>query len=1567
MASANVANTLVVPLASKVSPFYDDFDESKNFQRILFRPGYAVQARELTQIQTILQNQIERFGRHIFVNGSSVVGGKIDISDVITLNLATQYANSDIVVANFKDKTIKYSNGNNDVIARVVQVSPATTTSPPALHVKYITGQEFGPGSTIQTTTGNVFANLVSSANVSSNGQVSFIYDSIYFYSGYFIKVPTQAIVLSKHTRTPTLRVGLELQESIVTESDDSSLLDPALEASNYQAPGAARYRTDLVYTTRSTTSTDDEKFIQIGKIENGVITEKVSTPVYSEIEEVLARRTYDESGNYIVSPFTLTIEDSPTDPANNFLLNISSGKAYLFGYETERQSSTKIELPRARDKANKTNYDLNLNYGNYVIVEDLKGVFNTQGLGIIDLHCVAQSAVNVTNTTTYNSTKIGTARVRDIEFYSGSSNVTTRQFEYYFFDTKFRTITGTGASTANSNTEIVLQANNTSKVDDAYTGAWIKINSGLGSGDFREIASYDGPNNRAAVYNAFTQITGANTQYTITFDITDVDSFAQNVSYTTGATSNATATIAPVSKDNGLLTGNTYISEPNRQASFFVYPEKFIAPGITNESYVYRRIFTGVQFVGGTSAVITAGTNEDFEGATGANTASTVMENFLVIVTDKQSSSRVTGEQVKVSADVTSSTPEQATLSTGGGGSDSFLATVYAKMSTQDSGAQHRVKTLIKANTQYLTTDAVSNVFVGSTGSTANVYVNAGQVVIMNPSKQSSVIESLYLSDVISVPKIYAFPGNTAPVANTKLSSFLDVTERYEFDNGQRLTHYDHAAIRLKPGYAPISGGLVVCCRAFKTTNDSGYFSVDSYPSLSSIVTEEGVSLGTGYSLIPTFRNIRLSDVIDFRPVRNNASNTENFSFNTSRTPVPATDFRSSYSYYLPRRDIVSLNLNQNIQLLQGDSAINPVFPKEPDRNLTLHRLSLNPYTIKKNDVIIETVDHRRYTMQDIAAIDRRLKNVEYSVSLNSLERKATDTVIQDVDGLDRTKYGILADTFNSFLLSDPSAPDFSAAIDTTGKYSGVDGMLMPKLHGNYFALRANTATADTVSYHDDKVMLAYTTRPVLSQTFATKTTPVAEYLYADFRGQLITFPDSDIWKDTTVLDPIVISLPPSPPKPDDPKPEPPKTCFTGESLVLMADGTQKRIDEVVVGEKVLAYNNEIVEVAEIETPVIGERGLVSINGSKAFATADHIFKSKDNLWLVADIEQAKVSFPSYKDIVSKGGVVKQMEVGDVLDTENGFVTIESFIIVGKDTFDETTVYDLCLKENHVYYVNGFAVHNCSPYDPPPDVVINGNVIDVGPQYEMLMMLLDSNLYGGLGALLYDAATGKYYPADGSPVVINGVTQTAGITFEQAANYVEAVLNNATGSTVNITASNVQFIAEVYNDLLNRPPEGAGLAYWAELYASGNYTEQEMYQLIVDGAIASGEILQLPDDYNISVTPSVVVSQDDFNYSIAAGLNTTSYDGLTATNYSDLLADDNLTRENTVEEVINDLYQSYLGRDAEAAGLEYWVNVYNEQGAEAAVSQFYDTATAHIEAGLEQPGSGFDPIGGNG
>ena len=60
-----------------VSPYFDDFDAEKNFYKVLFNPGRPVLSRELNNIQSILQNQIESFGSHIFKDGSVVIPGNI--------------------------------------------------------------------------------------------------------------------------------------------------------------------------------------------------------------------------------------------------------------------------------------------------------------------------------------------------------------------------------------------------------------------------------------------------------------------------------------------------------------------------------------------------------------------------------------------------------------------------------------------------------------------------------------------------------------------------------------------------------------------------------------------------------------------------------------------------------------------------------------------------------------------------------------------------------------------------------------------------------------------------------------------------------------------------------------------------------------------------------------------------------------------------------------------------------------------------------------------------------------------------------------------------------------------------------------------------------------------------------------------------------------------------------------------------------------------------------------------------------------------------------------------------
>jgi hypothetical protein len=63
-----------------VSPYFDDFDQNKNYYKVLFRPGVPVQARELTTLQSILQNQIEKFGDHFFKEGDVVIPGQTNFN-----------------------------------------------------------------------------------------------------------------------------------------------------------------------------------------------------------------------------------------------------------------------------------------------------------------------------------------------------------------------------------------------------------------------------------------------------------------------------------------------------------------------------------------------------------------------------------------------------------------------------------------------------------------------------------------------------------------------------------------------------------------------------------------------------------------------------------------------------------------------------------------------------------------------------------------------------------------------------------------------------------------------------------------------------------------------------------------------------------------------------------------------------------------------------------------------------------------------------------------------------------------------------------------------------------------------------------------------------------------------------------------------------------------------------------------------------------------------------------------------------------------------------------------------
>ena len=200
------------PTDFNLSPYYDDFAESKKFHRILFRPAFAVQARELTQSQTILQNQIEKFGDHMFKQGAMVIPGQVSIdTNYESVKLTSKSASSinDYLNTNLTGAT-------SGVTAKVINVFATDGTDPDTLFVKYEragtnnTSLVFTDGETITSdASGNPTA-VVATTHI---GSAAGIKAGTYYINGFFVSVDDSTLILDKYTNEPSYRIGLTVTE----------------------------------------------------------------------------------------------------------------------------------------------------------------------------------------------------------------------------------------------------------------------------------------------------------------------------------------------------------------------------------------------------------------------------------------------------------------------------------------------------------------------------------------------------------------------------------------------------------------------------------------------------------------------------------------------------------------------------------------------------------------------------------------------------------------------------------------------------------------------------------------------------------------------------------------------------------------------------------------------------------------------------------------------------------------------------------------------------------------------------------------------------------------------------------------------------------------------------------------------------------------------------------------------------------------------------------------------------------------------------------------------------------
>jgi hypothetical protein len=996
-----------------VEPYYDDFETPtavdglsprEKYHRILFRPGHAVQARELTQIQSMLQHQVSSVGRHLFEEGSLVIPGHVSVEN--RMDCVKMDANG-INVTDPDDLIgLTFTGDDTGIQAKVVAVAAATALDPLSLFVKYLKSGTDGANSKVfddaEVITSGSYTGTTATSDATTFGSVAFIEEGIYFINNQFVVVQADQLVLDKYSTNPSYDVGLVVTESIQSSAGDASLNDNATGSPNYAAPGAHRYQIKTQLQKDTVNGDTYENFLLLARIEDGEVAKLVRETDYSVLEETLARRTFDESGNYTVRPFNAILREyndvrSPLTDATKLTLGLEPGKAYVRGYEIETLSTKLVDVDKARETDLFNSVSVPMLIGNYITVSNVTGMPDIRGFGLCNLW--DNTAANQSSPNNI----IGFARIRSIVYAGGG------EYRLYLFA--------------------------------------IEMNSG-------------------SVFE-------------------DVKSIQCDMS-TVGITGRPDFT-ADLELDS---SNRAIVQEPQRNSLVFPLPFDRVStcdgeldpeedPAFDYDYFLNKDMGTGGSAVtSGSVTWNTSGSTEQFEPFDD--------ENWLVTVT-------ATGVGTDPSVDI----GDVISLSSG---------------NVTISNVNQTATITFNSIYEDATVSLIAGVKRSTTHKTKTIPASPGEVNITSPTGD----------DILDHSDGYRLIGvwDSEDTGTNATTSDVNVTEYYDFDNGQRDNFYGACRLKLKPNtsFRP-KGRLFVQYDYFEHAGAGDYFTVDSY---TNITDSDGNPLD--YTDIPTFTSkvtgleIELASAIDFRPQVD--GNSSNFDAATASTcPEPLTTFSTDVQYYLNRRDKVYLDKNGNFGIVKGVPSLSPEEPEDPKDAMILYKLFVPAYTASPSEVAIDLIDNKRYTMRDIGKLEKRINRLEYYTSLSLLEKEAADKQLIDNDGTNRQKSGFIVDSFVSHAVGNVTSKEFKAAIDRDGR------ALRPLFSEDNVRLVYDSANSSgDVQKTGPLVTLSYTEDEFYFQKHASNTINVNPYDVFEWTGTLELSPSSDEWKDTTRRPEVII-----------------------------------------------------------------------------------------------------------------------------------------------------------------------------------------------------------------------------------------------------------------------------------------------------------------------------------------------------------------------------------------------------------------------------------------------------------
>ena len=1063
-----------------INPYYDDFDSSKNFYKVLFKPGFPVQARELTTLQSILQNQIESFGSYTFKDGTVVIPGNIVYDGqfyAVKLNSAEFGIDISLYLDKFIGKKIIGQTSGTTATVEYVALPNGADVEDPTIYVKYLDSNnnfifnEFEDGEALiadenivygNTTinAGTPFASLIS-LNATSIGSAASIGQGVYFIRGYFVNVSKQTIILDNYTNTPSYRVGLSIRELLVNVKDDSSLYDNAKGFTNYAAPGADRLQINLKLSKKLLTDTNDTDFVELLRVEDGKIKIIENKTELNRLGDYIAERTYEESGHYALDNFNVSLHNSLNDKLGNdglffdnqsteqlntpsddlMCVKVSPGEAYVGGYNVETISNTIVDVEKPRDTATVSTANIPFEMGNLLRVDNVSGVPKHK------------ESIGLYSGSGGGGTKIGDARVYTFNLTGSAYQDNSTSWDLYLYDVQ--TYTSLTLNTPVGPLGLVTSSYIKGKSSGASgyavssgTGSTIEIRQTSGTFSVGEQLIINGVDASATVASVIVYGTG------------DIGSVSQSgISGFPTFTANSFGDPEFINQGKGYLYAeltDSNIESVNLSGSTLKISEQLTSLSVSGGQLTFN--------IGNLSSGITSAFFDPFDeerysvhyvsgGGIGTVTSdafslsgNTVTINGLSTDGDVVVNASLTKNGIQnkikqytrsVSLDVVYSKHPQSGVGVNTSINDGLIYNPNYGLRVQDEEISLNWPDVVKvlaihesldenASTldqiQFFDSSIVSNAIIGEniTSSTSNTVAR----VVGKPS--SLVLSIVYLNrDKFIAGEVVTLneSNNTASLQSVIRGSYKDVTSSFILNKGQKDQYYDYSRI-VRSSNTPVPSRrlkIIFDHYTVPSSDNGDVYTVLSYDK--DRFAEDIPEIGP--------RRVRASDTLDFRPrvSQFTATNRSPFDFDSRSFGTlpklilkPKESSLIGYSYYLPRIDKVYLDIFGKVIVQKGVSEINPKVPtnKNPDGLMDLGTITLPAYLYDPDDADISLVDNRRYTMRDIGKLEDRIENLERVTSLSLLEVNTQTLQVQDAQGNNRFKTGFFVDDFKNNSLID-------------------------------------------------------------------------------------------------------------------------------------------------------------------------------------------------------------------------------------------------------------------------------------------------------------------------------------------------------------------------------------------------------------------------------------------------------------------------------------------------------------------------------------------------------------------